>query len=209
MTVHSFADPDAKIVLIQTIEERSLPSVEEEVRILQEAAGNNFCLKAITVDDWSRDLSPWEAPAAFGNIPFGGGADQTLQIILSLCKDPGKDYYLGGYSLSGLFALWAAFMTDTFSGIAAASPSLWFPDFCAFTRDHDILCDTVYLSLGDKESNTKNKMMATVGSCVISTCELLRSRGVNCIYEENHGNHFTDVEKRCARAFSRVLEVTR
>ena len=34
---------------------------------------------------------------------------------------------LGGYSLAGLFALWASTQTDLFYGVAAASPSVWFP----------------------------------------------------------------------------------
>ena len=35
--------------------------------------------------------------------------------------------YLGGYSLAGFFSLWAAYQTDRFAGVAAVSPSVWFP----------------------------------------------------------------------------------
>ena len=50
--------------------------------------------------------------------------EKTLRAILPLCADGAKTYHIGGYSLAGLFALWAAYRTDAFSGTAAASPSV-------------------------------------------------------------------------------------
>lgn len=52
-----------------------------------------------------RNCSPWKTPAVFGNEDFGDGAVQTLEEILLLCSDKSKTYYIGGYSLSGLFSL--------------------------------------------------------------------------------------------------------
>lgn len=100
------------------------------------------------------------------NEDFGGGAAETLEKILALCTDPGKTYYIGGYSLAGLFALWAAYQTDRFSGVAAASPSVWFPGFSAYMREHRMKTGTVYLSLGDREEKTRNPVMAQVGACI-------------------------------------------
>ena len=45
---------------------------------------------------------------------------------------------LGGYSLAGLFALWAATRTDTMYGVAAASPSVWFPGWPGYEAAHPI-----------------------------------------------------------------------
>ena len=56
----------------------------------------------------------------------------------------------------GLFSLWAAYQTDTFAGVAAASPSIWFPDFLQYMKEHDIRTESVYLSLGDREEKTRN-----------------------------------------------------
>lgn len=69
-----------------------------------------------------------------------------------------------GYSLAGLFALWAAYESDVFSGIICCSGSLWFPDWDHYVRNHVIQSKcSVYLSLGGKEEKAKNKVMAAVG----------------------------------------------
>ena len=33
------------------------------------------------MEDWNRELSPWEAPPVFGKVPFGGGAEDTLRFV--------------------------------------------------------------------------------------------------------------------------------
>ena len=50
----------------------------------------------------------------------------------------------------------AAYQTDAFAGVAAASPSIWFPDFLKYMKEHDIRTESVYLSLGDREEKTRN-----------------------------------------------------
>ena len=122
-----------------------------------------------------------------------------------LCGDKSKSYYIGGYSLAGLFALWAAYQTDTFDGVAAASPSMWFPGFADYMKENEIRTDTVYLSLGDKEEKARNPVMATVGDRIREAHALLKEQGANCILEWNKGNHFKDTDLRTARAFAWVL----
>ena len=61
--------------------------------------------------------------------------------------------------MAGLFTLWAAYQTDAFAGVAAASPSIWFPDFLQYMKEHDIRTESVYLSLGDREEKTRNLVM--------------------------------------------------
>ena len=46
---------------------------------------------------------------------------------------------IGGYSLGGLFALWAARNTDAFTAVAAASPSLWINGWGEYAAAHPIL----------------------------------------------------------------------
>ena len=79
-----------------------------------------------------------------------------LQFILRQCADRSKTYYAGGYSMAGLFSLWAAYQTDAFASVAAASPSIWFPDFLQYMKEHGIRTESVYLSLGDREEKTRN-----------------------------------------------------
>ena len=209
MTVKDYGNPDAGTVLVQAVDNNSIEMIENEVRMITELTGADFCLKAMVIDDWFRDLSPWQSPAVFGNNAFGDGAGDTLDYILDRCQDKDRTYYIGGYSLSGLFALWTAFQTDTFRGVAAASPSMWFPGFTDYMKNHDIGCDLVYLSLGDREAKTKNKVMATVDDCILTAHETLSAQGVTCTLEWNKGNHFTDADKRCAQAFAWIMSVTR
>ena len=116
---------------------------------------------------------------------------------------------LGGYSLAGLFALWASTQTDLFYGIAAASPSVWFPGWMEFEQQHPIQAQHVYLSLGDKEEHTKNAVMAAVGDNIRTLHSRLIERGADCTLEWNSGGHFKNADLRTAKAFQRVMEESR
>ena len=113
--------------------------------------------------------------------------------------------FLGGYSLAGLFALWAGTQTDCFDGIAAASPSVWFPGFTEFLKEKPVLSDAVYLSLGDKEERTKNPVMARVGSAIRASEAILTEQGKNCVLDWNKGNHFKEPDLRTAKAFAWLM----
>jgi hypothetical protein len=205
MTVHNYGNPAADIVLIQPLFELNTSSIENEINMIAENTNKEFRMSVVKVDDWNRDLSPWKAPAVFGKDDFGGEATDTLAEIKELCSDKNKKYFIGGYSLAGLFALWAAYQTDIFSGVAAASPSIWFPGFVDYMKANSIYSDTVYLSLGNKEEKTRNPVMSTVGVKIREAYDWLRSRSVNCILEWNEGNHFKETEQRTAKAYIWVL----
>lgn len=166
MVVYKYGDPEANIVLIQPVGDHDVHDIENEVSEIKKRTSLEFQMVAVKVDSWNQDLSPWRAPAVFGNENFGEGASALLVQILELCKDERKTYYLGGYSLAGLFALWASCQTDRFAGIASASPSVWFPGFLSYVKEYGIASPVVYLSLGDREERTKNQVMAAVGDCI-------------------------------------------
>lgn len=200
-----FGDVNANNVLVQPVDEYDLSVIENEVSLIAANCGKSFQLIAVKVDNWNTDLSPWKAPALFGKEDFGEGAEETLAEILKLCADETKTYYIGGYSLAGLFALWAAYRTDVFTGVAAASPSMWFPGFTDYMKEHDIRTGAVYLSLGDKEEKARNPVMATVGDRIREAHALLFERGIKCFLEWNKGNHFKDTDVRMAKAFSWLI----
>ena len=205
LKTYEFGNPDSDIVLIQPVDDHDLEGIENEATVITENCNKNFRLIAVRIDDWNNDLSPWEAPAVFGKESFGSGASKTLVELAELCSDKGKTYYLGGYSLAGLFSLWAAYQTDAFDGVAAASPSMWFPGFAEYMKENRIRTAKVYLSLGDKEEKTRNPVMATVGDRIREAYVLLKECAVNCILEWNEGNHFKDAALRTAKAFAWVL----
>lgn len=205
MKIFEYNNKNASIVLIQPVDDHDMDGMENEIRAIREFSGTDFHLIAVKVDSWNRDLSPWPAPAVFGKEDFGDGAAAFLKEILKLCTDDGKTYLLGGYSLAGLFALWAAYQTDRFAGIAAASPSVWFPGFIDCMRENVINSSAVYLSLGDREEKTRNPVMATVGSCIREGYDILKTQNVKCTLEWNSGNHFKDADLRTARAFAWLM----
>ena len=156
MTVYNYGNPDADIVLIQPVDSHVIPLLEKEVEEIKKLTEKDFYFVAYQVENWNKDLSPWCAHAVFGVEDFGGGAGEKLKYILKLCSDGNKKYIIGGYSLAALFAIWASYESDTFAGVAAASPSVWFEGFTDYIKERKINASAVYLSLGDKEEKTKN-----------------------------------------------------
>ena len=111
------ADPESDTLLLQMVDDHDLELIENEVSHIREmSGGQEFCLMAVKVRNWNKDLSPWPAPAAYGNEDFGDGAAETLKFILEdllprtedKSSNPPKKIFIGGYSLAGLFALWGA-----------------------------------------------------------------------------------------------------
>ncbi|MBR6158846.1 MAG: esterase [Lachnospiraceae bacterium] len=206
MKTIGYGNKDAKTVLIQPAGKHEIASLEGGFAAACASAAEDIRMIACVIDDWNSELSPWSAPAVFGNESFGDGAAGTLAGILQLCEDTTKSYIIGGYSLAALFSLWAAYQTDRFAGVAAASPSMWFPGFTLYMKDNRIKCERVYLSLGDREEKTKNRVMATVGDEIRNAYDILCRQGIECVLEWNEGNHFKDAPKRTAKAFAWILE---
>ena len=199
----------ASICLIQPVDGHDSELLDKEYYAIKELTDTPFVLAAFFIEDWNRELSPWEAPAVFGKENFGSGAPETLSYItgnlIPFIKgeyDGITDFYLGGYSLAGLFSLWAGYQTDIFKGVAGVSPSVWFPEWDSFIKSNEMKAARTYLSLGDKEEKTRNKVMATVGGRIKTQYEALDNE---CILEWNSGNHFADPDKRTAKGFAWLI----
>ena len=83
MTKYKYGNPEAPIVLIQSVGDHDLPEIEGEVAQIRKLTALDFQMIAVKVDDWNLDLSPWKAPAVFGNEDFGEGAASLLEEIFS------------------------------------------------------------------------------------------------------------------------------
>lgn len=188
-------------------------SAEEGYELISRLAGDRpFLLTSVPVHDWFRELSPWPAPPVFGGKAFGSGAADTLDFllrcVLPVMNDIGgiPDHtFLGGYSLAGLFALWAGYESGAFAGVAGVSPSVWFPGWEDYTARRTPKAHAVYLSLGDREERTRNPVMARVGDCIRRQRQALESQGVPSILEWNEGNHFREPETRMAKGFAWLM----
>ncbi|MDO4867856.1 MAG: alpha/beta hydrolase-fold protein [Clostridia bacterium] len=206
-------DPEGKVLLLQLTDARELEDLAEEAEHIRRLCGGaSFLLAACCVEDWNDELSPWPAPAVFGKQGFGGHAAATLGFVTAELLPALEKRYpaasgrrvIGGYSLAGLFALWAACETDAFDAVAAASPSVWYPGWLDYAWEHPIRAGRVYLSLGDAEERARNPALARVGDAVRELHRML-SGSVDCTLEWNPGNHFRDAPLRTAKGFAAVL----
>jgi len=164
---------------------------------------------SVDVPDWNRDLSPWTAARVFRNgDDFAGGAADYLRELTEAVTEAEKTLGsapefrgIAGYSLAGLFAVWALYHTDLFDRAASMSGSLWFDGFAEFMAEHRPVKvpDRLYLSVGEREKRTKNSRMAQVEACTLRTAEVFRGYGTDVRFEQNPGGHFDDVPARIER----------
>ena len=167
----------------------------------------SFTLLAFPVSSWNDDFSPWPAPPVFGKDGFAGHASETLLWLTEHCLPelPDVPKLIGGYSLAGLFSLWALYTCRAFQGACSCSGSLWYPGWSDFARNHPAPQDAiVYLSLGDREEKTRNRAMAAVGSATRSQYTLLQSdpaiRESALVWHP--GGHFEQPERRMAEGIA-------
>ena len=208
----------AEYLLLQMTDEHELQHMDNEISAIAQGSAHSFLFAAVPVKNWNDELSPWKSPAVWGKESFGGNAAGTLRFLTEQVIPTLKQQFalpenvriiLGGYSLAGLFALWASTQTALFSGVAAASPSVWFPGWMEFEQRHPIQTQHIYLSLGDKEEHTKNAVMAAVGDNIRTLHSRLAERGTDCTLEWNNGGHFKDADLRTAKAFQWTMEESR
>ena len=209
-----YGEAHAEYLLLQMTGEHELQSMDHEVAAIAQS-NRKYLFVAIPVESWNDALSPWEAPAVWGKQGFGGKAADTLRFLTEQVVPTLKQQFnlpenvkiiLGGYSLAGLFALWASTQTNLFYGVAATSPSVWFLGWMEFEQRHPIQAQRVYLSLGDREERTRNAVMAVVGDNIRTLHSQLTECSIDCTLEWNSGGHFKDADLRTAKAFRWVME---
>ena len=180
-----------------------------------------FILVAISNLDWNNEMTPWLAKKINKNgEDFLGKADEYMQILLKAIipeikkyieenlKVKIKNYTIAGYSLAGLFAIYASYKTNIFSRIVSASGSLWYPNFLDFVKENNISSNVekIYFSLGNKESKVRNNVLQAVEENTKKIEKIYKSQKIKTIYEENEGNHFKDASLRIAKGIKWILE---
>ena len=211
MLTHTVAESTSGPVILWGMYPFREDEMEHMKKSLSECVGDvPYTLIAFQVSDWNREFSPWAAPEL--DATFTGEGEATLNFLqeelLPLVKEKygtHREVYLMGYSLAGLFALWCLTKTDAFDGAASCSGSLWYPGFLDFLEKQTAPTGKrIYLSLGGKESNSRNPLMATVADCTEKATKLLAKENT-VKYELNPGGHFADSAKRLAKAVKFLL----
>ncbi len=176
-----------------------------------------FNLVTISGLQWNQELSPWPVETVVSRDDrFTGGAPQFLPMLCGdivpqveqLLDGTPKWRCLAGYSLAGLFAVWTAFHSNLFTRILSASGSMWYPGWLEYASEHETAAPLqgVYLSVGDKESTSRNAVLQTVGERTQQLASLLAERGVATTFELNPGNHFKNPPLRVVKGIKWLLE---
>ena len=197
-----------------------LNTFSDEGRKVYEAAQATGCLPftlvAVSDLDWNHDMVPWDSPPAFKNAePCTGGADDYLRLLTKEIIPTAEKELAGvpswrgiaGYSLAGLFALYAIYRTDLFSRVGSMSGSLWFPGMKEYIFSHEPKRqpDCVYFSLGDKESKTRNPVLRSVRQNTEEIQSFYQDKGINTIFQLNPGNHYDHAAERTAAGIAWLL----
>ncbi|MBP0984389.1 MAG: hypothetical protein J6A19_11760 [Oscillospiraceae bacterium] len=198
----------ALVLLFSGFERELFGSVSE---ILRNTDCQPLTLAEFGEIDWDRDYSPWEAELDSGR-KFSSGADRLLQFLPEFTAELEQRFggfsgvYLCGYSLGGLFALYAAALSEpgVISGAASCSGSMWFPGWTEFLKNHP-LHGKIYLSLGGKEKNSPDPLMASVED---KTNEVKRIAGrtAQVTYVHESGGHFSRIPQRICRGIMELLK---
>ncbi len=200
------------------INESSIPiGISQIIESLEtiNKSSHNYILIEVFIDNWDANLSPWPLKE-ISNRDFKGNGPQTLEWLINniipYINTNFKEHsqiFLAGYSLSGLFALWAQYETDFFDGIICCSGSLWFPRWDKYIEKKVIKKECfVYLSLGGKEERTKNPLVSSVGENTRKELKSLKDNSFiqSAILEMNPGGHFSDTAMRVAKGIYWILK---
>lgn len=181
---------------------------KEETALTSLGAGGFF----FPVGEWNDAFSPWPAKTRAGD--FSGGAPETLRwltenavpFVRTLTDAP---LILAGYSLAGLFTLWAMSNTDVFSAYVSCSGSLWYPGWEEYSREAKAKGGCrVYLSLGDKEARTRNPDLCKVEEATKAQSLLLEQdeKVKESVLVMEPGGHFNEPDKRLLRGIEWSLK---
>lgn len=230
-----FVVGDPQVLLIQPSarHEEKNDGVRREIDLIAQASPTGFAMVFFDCVEWARALMPWADDAVSRDAEVGRHAPDTLRFIEHTLLPWLRERFgalpciIGGYSLGGLFALWAARNTDAFTAVAAASPSLWINGWGEYAATHPILppkattqhstlniphsesrSSAIHLSLGDREEHCRNQRMKRIGDCVRAEytllCQQLSPTAVTLRWHE--GGHFGAEAERTAEAFAWCIE---
>ena len=226
-------DPQVLLIQPSARHEEKNGGVRREVDLIAQASPTGFAMVFFDCVEWARALMPWADDAVSRDAEVGRHAPDTLRFIEHTLLPWLRERFgalpriIGGYSLGGLFALWAARNTDAFAAVAAASPSLWINGWGEYATAHPILSpkattqhstlniphsesrsSAIHLSLGDREEHCRNQRMKRIGDCVRAEhallCQQLSPTAVTLRWHE--GGHFGAEAERTAEAFAWCIE---
>lgn len=176
-------------------------------------SGRGFTVVKVPLRDWNDSLTPWPAAGLYRGEPdFGGYASATLAELLDEAM-PAIEKAAGlapvkraicGYSLGGLFALYAFTHSGAFQACACVSGSVWYEGWVEHLRALPFEGEGrfAYLSIGSKEKHAAPKILHHVQDNMEECAAILCERGCQVEFSVGPGGHMSLVKERFAAAFS-------
>ncbi|MDO4399414.1 MAG: alpha/beta hydrolase-fold protein [Coriobacteriia bacterium] len=186
-------DPAAPVIYV-------VDAPEHPFEIADIANGLACTVVKVPISEWNDSLTPWPAPGLYrGEADFKGGASRTLaalcdEVIPLVEREEGlapTRRAICGYSLGGLFALYAFTHSDRFNACACLSGSVWYEGWVEHLRglDFDGTGTFAFLSIGTKEKRAALAILRTVQDNMQACADILRSHGCETEYAVGPGNH--------------------
>ena len=187
--------------------------------IIKHQPALNFVL--INTNNRTDDYTPWPLQASESMpMDFGGKAAEHLSFfathVIPFCESKyafassEEKRVIGGYSLGGLFSLYAAVNNDLFGTVLSCSSSLWYPDFLDYLKEHPFKApySKLYMSVGDQEGMTATNLTAAQTSNTIALKDFYEPKfqAGNYKFTLEEGNHGNDIPGRVERAVEWVEE---
>jgi len=186
-------------------------------RLFLEMSNSNMPL-IIAIDGKNRnaDYTPWHSRPENPKYPeFEGKADKYLDFIVNTLKPYIEFNYpnitshtISGYSLGGLFSLYAASKASCFDKCVSMSGSFWYSGWldylhmCSFNKNI-----SVYLNCGKKEGSLKNGLAKGNYGFTCLTYEALLKKGLKEVkLELDNKNHLNYTAERFIKAFKWIIK---
>ena len=181
--------------------------------VMKAFAQSGWTVVLITLVGWERDLTPWPAKAVFRDQPdFSGGARKFLRLMEEKIFPAVEEdlqpaaRIIAGYSLAGLFSVFAALEARLFDAAASVSGSIWYPGFADYVNQMDASPRMAYFSVGDRERMGRNAAFHSIEEDTKRVAKILNGRGTRTVFETNRGGHFDDLEGRMLRALEWIRD---
>jgi|GEM_PF-1043704 len=197
--------------------EGMLPTIAEALEPLIGKTLRPFALSSLPDVDWDADYTPWPCDELPGRA-MTGGADALLDYLqgpfLAAAREALPDAAetgIVGYSLGGLFALYAASRADSpFDSAASVSGALWYEGFVDYAaRAPFPRLKRAYVSLGLREAKTARGAMGRSKAAAEAVYALLAARlgRDQAAFEWNNGNHFFEVPQRMTKSIAYLCKL--
>ncbi|WP_206610480.1 alpha/beta hydrolase-fold protein [Actinomyces wuliandei] len=170
-------------------------------------AGLAATVVAIPVEEWDDSLTPWPAPGLYpGDPDFAGDAGRTLTELLDMALPVVDDRFglapsqraICGYSLAGLFAMYAFVHSDTFEAAGCLSASVWYEGWLDHLRSLplELSGKFAFLSIGSQEREAPEQILHCVEDNMEACAGILREVGCETRFEVGPGHHMEYARER-------------